>query len=66
MLSLFSFCVEKSSASAVISVWFWNFKVGGSLKVRFLAKNQYTQRKSMYFENTGSASSSKIGHDFRQ
>ena len=30
----------------------------------FFAKNQYTtQRKPVYFENTGSASSS-IGHDF--
>jgi hypothetical protein len=38
----------------------------GILKVRFLAKNQYTQRKPLYFENTGSASLSKIGHDFRK
>ena len=65
MLSLFSFCVEKSSASAVISVRLWNFKDGGSLKARFLAKNQYTG-KPLYFENTGSTSSSKIGHDFRK
>ena len=27
-------------------------------------QNQYTQRKPLYFENTGSASSSKIGHVF--
>ena len=26
-----------------------------------MAKNQYTQRKPLYFENTGSASSSKLG-----
>jgi hypothetical protein len=26
-----------------------------------LAKNQYTQRKPLYFEYTGSASSSKLG-----
>ena len=31
-----------------------------------LAKNQYTQRKPLYFENTGSASLSKIGHNFRK
>ena len=33
---------------------------------KFLDKNQYTHRKPLYFENTGSASSSKIGHDFRK
>ena len=27
----------------------------GPKKARFLAKNQYTQRKPLYFENTGSA-----------
>ena len=30
-----------------------------------MGKNQYTQRKPLYFEKKGSASSSKIGHDFR-
>ena len=45
----------------LISVRLWNFKDGGSKKARFLAKNQYTQRKSLYFENTGSTSLSKIG-----
>ena len=30
----------------------------------FWPKNQYTQTKPLYFENMGSASSSKIGHDF--
>ena len=29
-------------------------------------QNQYTQKKSLYFENKGSASSSKIGHDFKK
>ena len=52
--------------SSLISVRLWNFKDGGSYKARFLAKNQYTQRKPLYFENTWSARSSKIGHDFRK
>ena len=30
-----------------------------------MAKNQYTQRKPLYFENTGCTSSSKIGHDLK-
>ena len=50
----------------VISVGLWNFKDGGSSKARFLAKNQYTQRKPLSFENTGSTSLSKIGHEFRK
>ena len=50
----------------MVSVRLWNFKDGGSYKAKFLAKNQYTQRKPWYFETTGSASSSKIGHDFRK
>ena len=58
--------IELPRDIARISVWLWNFKVGGSQKERFWAKNQYTQRKALYFENTGSASSSKIGHDFRK
>ena len=38
----------------------------GPKKQEFWPKiNIYTQRKPLYFENTGSASSSKIGHDFR-
>ena len=44
----------------VISVRLWNFQYGGSYRARFLAKNRYTQRKPLYFENTGSASLSKI------
>ena len=33
---------------SLISVRFWNFKNGGSLKVRFLAKNQHaTKEKSL-------------------
>ena len=36
------------------------------LKIMIFGHNQYTQRKPLYFENTGSASSSKIGHDFRK
>ena len=38
----------------------------GPRKARFLAKNQYTQRKPLYFEITASTSLSKIGHDFRK
>ena len=49
-----------------MSVQLLNFKEGGSLKARFLAKNQHTQRKPLYFENMGSTSLSKIGHDFRK
>ena len=33
----------------LISVQLWNFKDGESKKARFLAKNQYTQRKPLYF-----------------
>ena len=40
----------------LISVRLWNFQDGGS----------YTQRKPLYFENTGCTNSSKIGHDFRK
>ena len=37
-----------SIASAIISVRSWNFKDGGSLKARFLAKNQHaTKEKSL-------------------
>ena len=31
-----------------------------------LSKNQYTQRKPLYFENSGRASLSKNEHDFRK
>ena len=48
----------------LMSVWLWNFKNGGSLKATFLPKNQYIQRKPLYFESTGSTCSPKIGHDF--
>ena len=40
--------------------------VGWVLKSKIEINNQYTQRKPLYFENTGSTSSSKIGHDFRK
>ena len=40
--------------------------MAGPKKARFLAKNQYAQRKPLYFENTGSTSLSKIRHDFRK
>ena len=36
------------------------------LKSKTLAKNQNTQRKPLYFVNTGNASLSKIGHHFRK
>ena len=36
----------------LVSVRLWNFKGGGSLKATFLAKNQYSQRELLYFENT--------------
>ena len=41
-------------------------KMVGPKKQDFLSENQYTTRKSLYFENAGSASWSKIGHDFRK
>ena len=50
----------------LISVQLCNFKDGGYKKQIVLAKNQYGQRKPLYFENTGSASLSKIGHDFKK
>ena len=50
--------------SALISVRLWDFKDGGSQQARFLAKNQYSQRKRFKIPSTYD-SSSKIGHDFR-
>ena len=39
----------------------------GPKKQHFWPKiNISTQRKTLYFENTGITSSSKIGHDFRK
>jgi len=39
----------------------------GPKKQDFLPKiNIPNQRKPLYFENTGSASSSEFGHDFRK
>ena len=49
----------------LMSVRLWNFKDGGYYKARFLAKNQHTQRKPLYFVNTMNDRSSKIGHDLR-
>ena len=60
---LWKITVDKN---ALLSVRLLNFKDGGSQKASFMAKNQYTQRKPLYFENTGSASLSNIGHDFRK
>ena len=51
--------VSKKIDYIIISVRFWNFKDGGSQKARFLAKNQHTQRKSLYFVIMGSTSLSK-------
>ena len=50
----------------LMSVRLWNFKDGGSLNPSFLPKNHHAQRKPVYFENTGSTSSSNIGRDFRK
>ena len=41
-------------------------KMVGPKKEVFWLKNQYSRRKPLYFENMGSTSSSKIGHDFRK
>ena len=49
-----------------MSVRLWNFKDDGSLNASFLPKNRHAQKKPLYFENSGSTSSSKIGHDFRK
>ena len=54
---------HNSSDWALISVRLWNFKDGGSLKARFLAKNQHTKKKLLYFINTmiyGWSKSAKI------
>ena len=47
----------------LISVWSWNFKDGGSLNAKFLAKNQHTQRnlfKKNPLMNYDSSKSAKI------
>ena len=43
------------------SVGLWSFDFGGFKTARFLAKNQYTPRKVLYFVNTPSAVSTKMG-----
>ena len=55
-----------ATVATLMSVRLWNFKDGGSKSASFLPKNRHAQRKQLYFENTGSTSSSKIGHDFRK
>ena len=42
------------------------FSSGVRKLVRFLPKNQYTQRKLLNFENWCSGELSKIGHHFRK
>ena len=46
----------------LISVRLWNFKDGGSLKAKFLVKNQYTQRNSFKnsFDDYCTSKSAKI------
>jgi hypothetical protein len=47
----------------LVSVRLWNFKDGGSLNAKFLAKNQHTQRnlfKKNPLMNYGSSKSAKI------
>ena len=41
-------------------------KILGRKKQDFWPKIDMLKGKPLYFENTGSASSSKIGHDFRK
>ena len=62
----FKITAVKVHLAIIISVRLWNYEDGGTYKARFLAKNQYTQRKSLCFETTGSASLSNFGHDFRK
>ena len=50
------FFTRRNNWYTLILVRLWNFKDGGSKKVRVFAKNQYTQRKPLYIENTGSTS----------
>jgi hypothetical protein len=63
---LLPYFLYKEISWILIPVRFGILKMVGPKKARFLAKNQYTRRKPFYFENTGSASFSKIGHDFRK
>ena len=49
----------------LMSVRLWNFKDGGSLKARFLAKNQYTPRKLLYFVNIPNARFNSNYHTYQ-
>ena len=44
----------------------WSFQTGGTKLVRFLHKNQHTQRKLLNFENWVNGEVSKVGHHFRK
>ena len=46
-------------------IWVVEFSIFDKFQ-RFLAKNQYLQRKLLYFVNWHSLESSKIGHHFRK
>ena len=50
----------------VASVSLWNFKNGESKLVRFLAKNQHTERKSLCVVNILNDVQAKIGHTCRK
>ena len=42
----------------------WSFQTVDTKLVRFLPKNQHTQRKLLKFENWVNGKVSKIGHEF--
>ena len=48
----------------LMSVGLWSFYLGYSKLVRFLHKNQHTQRKFWYFVNRNNVELPKIGHIF--
>ena len=54
-------CIFRIAGRA--NIYFSSDKLLGP-KMQKLAKSQHTQRKPLYFENSTSGSSSKIGHKF--
>ena len=64
---------NKNTLSSLIQPWYvlvsvrlWNFKDGGSKKVRFLAKTRHTCNENFLKIPMRNVSSSNIGHDFRK
>ena len=51
---------KKSSACSLWQYGLWSFQSGGTKLVRFLPKNQHTQRKLLNFENWVNGEVSKV------